>query len=96
LIEGSICKCGFKTIAQRDACPRCGKRMIPKEFLDEGIVLSFTRLQIPPEGFLAPLDLVMVELDEGPKLVCWTDSELKVDQKVRIYTEGEIMRCKPS
>lgn len=65
------------------------------KYPDEGIVLSYTRLQIPPNGFAAPLDLVMVEIDDGPKLVCWTDTPLEIDQRVRVLTEEGLLRCRP-
>jgi len=95
MIEGSECRCGFKTISTRVSCPRCKKPMNRASFPDEGKVLSYTRLQVPPEGFNAPLDIVMVEIDTGPKLVCWTDSSLEVDQRVRVFSDQGMLRCIP-
>ena len=95
MIDGSECRCGFRTIAQRETCPRCGKGMAPKRFVETGKVLSYTRLQLPPEGFDVPLDLALVELDNGPKLICWTDRSLEIDDRVRVYTGSGLLRCAP-
>jgi uncharacterized OB-fold protein len=95
LINGSECRCGFKTISIRPSCPICGKMMEQKEFSNEGKVLSYTRLQVPPEGFDTPLDIVMVEIDKGPKLICWTESELAIDQRVEVYSDQNMFKCRP-
>lgn len=95
MIKGSECRCGFRTISIRPSCPICGKMMEQKEFPSEGKVLSYTRLQVPPEGFDSPLDIAMIEIKDGPKLICWTDSELKINQKVEIYSEQKMLRCRP-
>jgi len=95
LINGSECRCGFRTISIRPSCPICGKMMVQKEFPDEGRVLSYTRLQVPPEGFNVPLDLAMIEIQEGPKLVCWTESELEIGQMVEVYLDQNMFKCKP-
>lgn len=69
------------------------KKMTRMTFLDEGKVLSYAHLQIPPEGFDTPLDLAMVEIEKGPKLVCWTDKALKIDDRVKISFDRGIFRC---
>jgi len=94
VIEGSECKCGFKTISKNPECPRCGKRMSPRKFFDEGKVLSFVKLGVSPENSKAPMNLVMVEIDNGPKLVCWTDALLKADQRVKVSSEGGLLLCR--
>jgi uncharacterized OB-fold protein len=94
LIEGSECKCGFKTVSKEADCPRCGKRMSPRIFFDEGKVLSYVKLDVPPEHTETPMDLVMVEIDNGPKIVCWADFPLKADQRVKIVSERGILVCR--
>jgi uncharacterized OB-fold protein len=65
-----------------------------RKFFDEGKVLSYVSLKVQPEDHKEPLDIVMVEIDNGPKLVCWTDEPLKVDQRIRVYLDGDIIRCR--
>lgn len=71
-------------MADRPRCPRCGKLMKPSEWPDEGEVLSFTRLHAIPEGFEDPYNLVLVGVEKGPKLVCWTSGTLKEKDPVTI------------
>lgn len=94
-MKGFACKCGFKTISSDSICRKCGKTMSPQEFLDSGRVLSYVKLGVFPEKRNYPMDLVMVELLDGPKIVCWTNSEISKDQVVRIKTEDGILRCEP-
>ena len=94
-MKGSACKCGFKTISLSSICPRCGKTMSSQEFPDSGRVLSYVKLGVFPEKRNYPMDLVMVELLDGPKIVCWANSEISKDQVVRIKTEDGILRCEP-
>lgn len=94
LIEGSECRCGYKTISKNPVCPSCSRSMSPRKFFDEGKVLSFISLGIRPEGHEEPMDLVMVEIDNGPQLVCWAKDDLEADQRVRVFEEGGLHRCK--
>jgi len=83
-LRGTKCKCGFATLSERRVCPRCGRRMKPQEWPDEGKVLSFIRLQAVPEGFEDPHNMALVGIEDGPKLVCWTTGNLKEDDEVSI------------
>jgi len=93
-MEGSECKCGFKTISKRLECSKCGKRMEPRTFSDEGKILSFVQLGIPPEHHDKSMDIAMVEIDDGPKLICWADVKLSPEQRVRVFSEDGLLRCK--
>ena len=93
-IEGSECKCGYRTISVKPMCPRCGRSMDQRKFFDEGKVLSYVSLKVQPEDHGEPMDLVMVEIDNGPQLVCWTNEPLKVDQRIKVYQDGGITRCR--
>lgn len=91
-MKGSRCRCGFATLSDRRLCPRCERRMKPEEWADEGKVLSFTRLQAVPEGLQEPHDMALVQVEKGPKLVCWTTRALKENDIVRIVdADGKYM-----
>lgn len=92
-MKGSKCKCGFATVADRRVCPRCGKRMKPDEWPDEGKVLSFTRLQAIPEGLQDPYNLALVSIEDGPKIVCWTSGTLKADDEVAVTEAKGKLLC---
>jgi|YelNatPaOPRAMG01_1025707.scaffolds.fasta_scaffold08475_6 uncharacterized OB-fold protein len=94
-MKGLSCKCGFKTISTCNICPRCGATMSPQEFQDSGRVLSHVKLGISPEKRSEPMDLVMVEILDGPKIVCWTNREISKDQVVRVRREGGLFVCEP-
>jgi uncharacterized OB-fold protein len=68
--------------------------MEQRKFFDEGKVLSYVSLKVQPEDHAQPMDLVMVEIDNGPKLVCWTSESLKADQRIKVYMDGAIIRCR--
>ena len=94
MIEGSECKCGFKTLSKRPECPRCGRIMSPRTFFDEGKVLSFVKLGVPPMHHETPMNLVMVEIDNGPKLICWADGKLSAEQRVKVFYDDDLLMCK--
>ncbi|MBN1678431.1 MAG: hypothetical protein JW880_07830 [Candidatus Thermoplasmatota archaeon] len=94
-MKGSKCKCGFSTLSYRRACPRCGRQMTSGDWPDEGRVLSFARLQAVPEGLQDPYDMALVEIEDGPKLVCWSSCILKEKDEVSISkVEGKYI-CTP-
>jgi uncharacterized OB-fold protein len=67
--------------------------MRAKEWLDEGHVLSFERLQVIPEGLAEPYNMALVEIERGPKLVCWTSKTLEVDDPVKVIEQGGKYFC---
>jgi uncharacterized OB-fold protein len=94
-MKGLKCRCGFATISQRGVCPRCGKKMRQSEWPDEGRVLSFARLQTIPEGLADPYNLVLVAIEKGPKLICWTSGTLREDDPVTIVELKGKLFCSP-
>ena len=94
-MKGSKCKCSYATISHRRICPRCGKKMKPSEWPNEGKVLSFTRLQAIPEGLKDPYNLALVAIENGPKLICWTSGTLKENDLVTIVEQKGNMFCGP-
>ncbi|MGQ9587404.1 MAG: hypothetical protein ACUVT7_03355 [Thermoplasmata archaeon] len=69
--------------------------MRQSEWPDEGKVLSFSRLQVIPEGFKTPHNLALVEIPRGPKLVCWTPGLLRVDDCVTVTEQNGKYLCSP-
>jgi uncharacterized OB-fold protein len=54
--------------------------------------LTFTVLQIAPEGFESPLIIGIVEMDNGGNLLCngiCHEDELEIGQEVIVKFEGE-------
>jgi uncharacterized OB-fold protein len=94
LIEGSECKCGYKTLSKRPECPRCGRVMSPRKFFDEGKVLSFVKLEMPPMRHDKPMNLLMVEIDNGPKVICWADDNYAPEQRVKVFYDKDLLMCK--
>ena len=68
--------------------------MSPHKFFDEGKVLSFVQLSVPPVAHDKRMNMIMVEIDNGPKLICWTEEKVVADQRVRIFFEDGLPICK--
>ena len=68
--------------------------MTPRKFFDEGKILSFVKLGVAPEHHDKPMNLVMVEIDNGPKQICWAEDTLAAEQRVRVHTEGGLYLCR--
>lgn len=66
----SRCTCGKKVVMDRDICPKCGQAMEPFEMGNRAILLTHTTLYTVPTGFVAPIHLVLVELETGVNLLC--------------------------
>lgn len=45
-------------------------------------VIAYIRLGLTPEGHEFPMDLLMLEVTDGPKFVCWTDTKLSEGEEV--------------
>jgi uncharacterized OB-fold protein len=86
-LEASYCDCGQVMIPPRERCIYCSRSNSGKiiEISNMGQLLSFTILNVPPEGFNSPLILGLVEIDlneysfenrvsrnlrSNPKLIC--------------------------
>ena len=93
--KGLKCRCGYKTVAEKLRCPKCGRQMKPADWKDKGKVLSFTYLNAIPEGFSDPYNLALVEIEDGPKMVCWTSGRLKENDIVVITQHDGKYICKP-
>jgi hypothetical protein len=83
-------------------CPRCGRLVVPPTALcpdhpvpmeaaflpGVGEVVSFTTLHSPPEGFKAPLQIALIELDGGARLFCHGDQTRDVRIGSRVSVEA--------
>jgi uncharacterized OB-fold protein len=100
--EAAVCtKCGKWFFPPRLVCDACGHREFETRAMQRtGTVLAHTVIRVPPAPFKdqAPYAVVVVEMDEGPRittqLVDWKEGQLKVGQKIRlefrkIYDDGQ-------
>jgi len=64
---------------------------------NRGVVLSYTTLQMPPEGFKAPLSMALVELKHGALILCLAskqiDSQVDIGDQVEIEVDSEDRFC---
>ena len=90
-MQASTCSCGKTVIFKRKLCPRCGKSMSSIEIGNEATVLTHTTLYTVPEGFNAPIFLVLVKLKQGVKLLCEckNENDLEIGRKGKIVIENE-------
>ena len=90
-MQASTCTCGKKVALNRELCPNCGKSMTSIEIENDAVVLTYTTLHTVPEGFKAPIFLVLVELEQGVKLLCEckNENDLEIDRKGKIVVENE-------
>lgn len=95
-MNGVKCRCGFATTARRLRCPRCGKHMKVTYWPNQGRVLAFIKLDIIPTGQEFPMDLLMLEVEDGPKFICWTDTPFSIGERVTFVQLGSSFICSPS
>jgi uncharacterized OB-fold protein len=88
-MQASTCTCGKIVTLNRELCPYCGKSMTSIELRNDAVVLTYTTLYTVPEGFKAPIYLVMVELEQGAKLLCKckNKNDLEIGKKGKIVVE---------
>ncbi|UCH06017.1 MAG: OB-fold domain-containing protein [Candidatus Thorarchaeota archaeon] len=74
MIEASKCRhCEKVIVPPRRTCPYCGNKtgeMSSVTLGSRGSVLSYTILEMPPDGFERPLVLALIELDQGAVVLC--------------------------
>jgi uncharacterized OB-fold protein len=62
-LTGAACTCGKTFLPPRDRCIFCSGPTYPIEFKGTGTILTYTVLNVVPEGFEAPLILGLIQLD---------------------------------
>jgi uncharacterized OB-fold protein len=100
-IYSSKCKmCNRVVVPPRETCPYCGKKAGPMEQIElppVGIVQSYTTLQMPPEGFKAPLSMALVELEHGALILCLASEhsgkQVNIGDSVEIKLDTEGRFC---
>ena len=102
----SKCSCGEIMIPTRKRCIACSKDTIIIDLGNTGTIITYTILNVPPEGFSAPLILGLIELEPSnddqktckPKLLCEgniPENHLKIGLKVKIdYVDGKYLFTK--
>ena len=96
-IKASRCsECDKVIVPPRDLCPYCRhKSKISNviELSNEGKVLSFSELHMPPEGFTPPMKMALVELEFGAVVLCLgeedTDFEVEIGSLVELSVDDE-------
>lgn len=94
-LKAAKCSCGEIMIPARKRCIACSKTTTHFELGNTGTILTYTILNVPPEGFSAPLILGLIELEPSngepetckPKLLCEgkvPENHLKIGLKVKI------------
>lgn len=67
------------------------------ELPPRGVIQSYTTLQMPPEGFQAPLELALVALEQGALILCLaseqTSSPVHIGDSVDIELDSEERFC---
>lgn len=62
-----------------------------------GTVQSYTTLQMPPEGFKAPLSMALVELEHGAMILCLarvqTEEPVSIGDRVEIELDTDRKLC---
>ncbi|MGY5852311.1 MAG: zinc ribbon domain-containing protein [Candidatus Thorarchaeota archaeon] len=94
-IEASRCsKCERVTVPPRSICPYCSTNAEPMDRIDlndKGSILSYSVLEVPTEGFNAPLLLALVELEHGAVVLSMGDRNLSesvnIGTNVRLSTD---------
>jgi uncharacterized OB-fold protein len=80
---GSVCKqCGYATFPPRADCPECLSGDFEfKEYSGKGKVYTLSTIHAAPTGFddEVPYTIVVVDLEEGGRLMAWLGDTLKAD-----------------
>lgn len=62
---------------------------------NQGTVLAYVKLSVVPVEYDFPMDLLMLEVKNGPKIVCWTDMPFSVGDAVTFVQLGDTYICSP-
>ncbi len=88
-MQAYVCDCGKICALEREFCPHCGKLMTSLEISNDAEILTYTIEHIVPDGFNAPIFLVLVKLEQGAILLCECENE----KDLEIGRQGKIV-CK--
>ncbi len=87
IVRYQVCEtCAYVQTLARYACQRCGNsRMVWRDASGNGTVRAVTVVaRAPSEDFrpLAPYTLVLVQLDEGPRLMAHAEPGIQIGARV--------------
>ena len=91
-IKGSSCpKCNWSDVFALDACPRCQNPVKEAWFSGHGKIVTLTLIRYPPKDFEkeAPYVIAMIDLENGPRVICRIVEEsenLQIGQSVSFLT----------
>jgi uncharacterized OB-fold protein len=95
-VKGSSCSnCSRTIVPMRETCPYCGpnERMTPVQLSNQGVILSYTILEMPTQGFIPPVMLALVKLDKGAVILALADKneieKVKIDTIVLLQQDDE-------
>lgn len=92
-----VLRCGACHVAfvpPRSRCPRCGSAELTEGTVPaHGEVLAATELAFPPPGFPAPHRLVLVELEEGVRVLATSPAAHARGSAVHVTREGATFRA---
>jgi len=106
-LMGTKCKdCGFATFPPRADCPECMSENFEFcEYSGKGKIFTFSTIAAAPTGFekLAPYTVIVVDLDEGGRLLgmmgdTLNADELDIGKEVQVVPriDDEVQRIKVS
>lgn len=83
--------CHVAFLAPRGHCPRCGSRRLgPATVPAAGVVLAATEITVPPAGTPAPHRLVLLELEEGVRLLAVAERRSpSIGEKLGVRRDGD-------
>lgn len=100
-VEGAKCRCGRVVVPARRYCPDCQRPMSPHKVEAEGVVQTWTTVEVTPEAFDPPLHLAVVELQGSARgktparVIARTKAPAKVGQTVELKAQGELVWAEP-
>jgi len=63
-LTAAVCECGQVLLPPIERCITCSSPTRSLEINDKGKILTYTVLQVPPEGYNSPLILGLIQLEE--------------------------------
>ena len=81
----------------RRYCPDCQRPMTGAKLPSEGVVESWTSIEVPPADFDPPVRLALVKLSDGARgkpplrVLARTRKSVDVGVKVTLEMEGEVL-----
>jgi uncharacterized OB-fold protein len=90
-------QCHARFLSRPGRCPKCGSREVTQDEIPaRATVIAATELTSPPEGVPAPHPLLLLEGEEGVRLLATIRGQLPaIGTVVSIVREGEVYFATP-